>query len=98
MDINLQRDGGMLTIALTGRLDTITSPKLDDVLHAEIKGVDELVFDLGQLEYISSAGLRVLLAAQKIMNKQGTMVVKNVKPMIMEIFEVTGFDSILTIE
>ena len=56
------------------------------------------MFDLGQLEYISSAGLRVLLAAQKIMNKQGTMVVKNVKPMIMEIFEVTGFDSILTIE
>ena len=98
MDINLQKNGSTLTIALTGRLDTITSPKLDDVLHAEIKGIDTLIFDFDQLEYISSAGLRVLLAAQKIMNKQGTMVVRNVKPMIMEIFEVTGFDSILTIE
>ena len=98
MYINLQRDGGTLTIGITGRLDTITSQKLVDVLHAEIKGVTELIFDLDQLEYISSAGLRVLLGAQKIMNKQGSMVVKNVKPMIMEIFEVTGFDSILTIE
>ena len=69
MDINLQRDGGTLTIGITGRLDTITSPKLDDVLHAEIKGVTELIFDLDQLEYISSVGLRVLLGVQKIMNK-----------------------------
>lgn len=98
MDINLQKNDSQLTIALTGRLDTITSPKLDEVIRKEISGVSKLFFDLANLDYISSAGLRVLLSAQKVMNKQGDMVVKNVKPAIMEIFEVTGFDSILTIE
>ena len=98
MQINQSKQDNQLTIALEGRLDTTTAPELETIVRSQLDGIQLLTFDLASLEYISSAGLRVLLAAQKIMNKQGTMVVKNVKPMIMEIFEVTGFDSILTIE
>ena len=79
-------------------MDTTTSPKLEEEIRADIGGITELVFDLSELAYISSAGLRVLLAAQKIMNEQGTMTVKNVSDEIMEIFEMTGFSEILTIE
>ena len=87
-----------LTVTLAGRLDTTTAPKLETELKQNISGVEELILDFGGLEYLSSAGLRVLLSAQKVMNRQGSMVVKNVNEIIMEIFEVTGFVDILTIE
>lgn len=87
-----------LVVALDGRLDTSTSPNLEEELKATLPSVENLVFDLTKLEYISSAGLRVLLSAQKTMNKQGSMVVKNVSEEVKEIFEVTGFSDILTIE
>ena len=87
-----------LVIELNGRLDTTTAPQLESELKASYEGVAELVFDLKDLEYISSAGLRVLLSAQKTMNRQGRMVIKNASEEVMEIFEVTGFTDILTIE
>ncbi len=87
-----------LTVALAGRLDTTTAPELEKELKASLDGVTELTFDLAALEYISSAGLRVLLSAQKTMNRQGTMKLTHVNETIMEIFEVTGFSDILTIE
>ena len=83
---------------MEGRLDTTTSPMLETELKQSIDGLTELIFNFEKLEYISSAGLRILLAAQKIMNKQGSMVVKNVNEIIAEVFEVTGFSDILTIE
>ena len=98
MTITKNQEGGKLTIALEGRLDTTTSPQLEAELRTSVNDVTELVFDLDKLDYISSAGLRVLLAAQKVMNKQGEMKIVNVKPEIMEIFDVTGFVDILTIE
>lgn len=98
MRIEKKNEGTSLTLALSGRLDTITSPELESEIKAGLGGVTELVFDLSGLEYISSAGLRVLLTAQKIMNKQGRMVVRNVSAAIQDIFEVTGFTEILTIE
>ncbi len=91
-------NGSNLTISLEGRLDTNTSPQLEEKLKASIDNVTELVFDIEKLQYISSAGLRVLLSAQKIMNKQGSMVVKNSSEEVREIFDVTGFSDILTIE
>ncbi|WP_026528117.1 STAS domain-containing protein [Butyrivibrio sp. VCD2006] len=97
MTINKATNGSELVMALTGRLDTTTAPQLDDEIKT-LDGVEKLVFDFQGLEYISSAGLRVLLSAQKIMNKQGSMVIKNVSEEISEIFEVTGFVDILTIE
>ena len=87
-----------LTVALTGRLDTVTAPELEKELKASLDGVTALTIDMAALEYISSAGLRVLLSAQKTMNKQGEMKVVHVGEAIMEIFEVTGFSDILTIE
>lgn len=98
MTINRKKDGAVLTLAVEGRLDTITAPELEAALGEELDGVEELVFDFSALEYISSAGLRVLLSAQKQMNGQGTMKVTGVGEVIMEIFEVTGFSDILTIE
>lgn len=95
--INKQKDGDKLTVQMAGRLDTQTAPQLEAELKGGLDGIKELEFDLKEVEYISSAGLRVLLYAQKVMNKQGTMVVKNVQDSIMEIFEVTGFIDILTI-
>lgn len=83
---------------LEGRLDTVTAPELEGVLKESLDGVKDLVFDFKDLEYISSAGLRILLSAQKTMSSQGKMVVKNVNETIMEIFEVTGFCEVLTIE
>ena len=88
----------ILTIALEGRLDTITAPQLEADLSDALNGVATLIFDIEKLEYISSAGLRVLLAAQKKMKGQGDMIVKNVCETVMEIFDVTGFSEILTIE
>ena len=98
MEIKMNKEGNKLTIALTGRLDTMTAPELDKAINENIAGVEELVLDLKELDYMSSAGLRVLLSAEKKMKICGRMVVKNVNEMIMEIFEVTGFADILTIE
>ena len=98
MTITKTLDGTNLTIALEGRLDTTTSPQLEGELHPDIDSATEVTFDLEKLAYISSAGLRVLLSAQKIMNKQGKMTIRNVCPEIMDIFDVTGFVDILNIE
>ena len=90
--------GTELTITLTGRLDTTTAPQLENELKDSLPGVEHLALDFAGLDYLSSAGLRVLLGAQKVMNKQGDMVVRNVNETIAEIFDVTGFCDILTIE
>ena len=98
MTITKKQDDTALLIALEGRLDTTTSPELEKELKESLPGVTDLTLDLDKLEYISSAGLRVLLAAQKTMSKQGEMKLVNVNEIIMEIFEITGFSDILTIE
>ncbi len=98
MNTQMTLDGTTLTVALEGRLDTTTAPKLEQELRGSIEGLTGLVLDLAKLDYISSAGLRVLLAMQKIMNRQGEMKIKNVNETVMEVFEVTGFSDILTIE
>lgn len=98
MEIIKTSDASKLTLALTGRLDTTTAPSLEAELAASLDGVTELVFDFEKLEYISSAGLRVLLSAQKKMNACGKMTIKNVCDDINEVFEITGFSDILTIE
>ncbi len=90
--------GSDLTVKIIGRLDTTTAPQLDSFLRDSLSGVTNLLLDFSQLEYLSSAGLRVLLATQKTMNKQGSMVIKNVNDTIMEVFDITGFVDILTIE
>ena len=98
MTIEKNLDGAALTLTLGGRLDTTTAPQLEAELKASLEGVEHLVLDFTALDYLSSAGLRVLLAAQKQMNKQGDMVVCHVNETIAEIFDVTGFCDILTIE
>ncbi|MBR3358397.1 MAG: STAS domain-containing protein [Solobacterium sp.] len=98
LKINKTEEGKKTTVVLEGRLDTVTAPDLEKELSEIISDVEELVLDFEKLDYISSAGLRVLLSAQKIMNRQGTMKVTNVNKTVMEIFEVTGFCDILTIE
>lgn len=98
MNIQKALSGAALTVALEGRLDTTTAPKLEEELRGSVAGVSRLVFDLAKLEYISSAGLRVLLAMQKLMNRQGAMLLRNVNEAVMEVFEVTGFSDILRIE
>ncbi len=91
-------NGSDLKVILEGRLDTTTAPQLETELSNVLGGVTALKFDLAKLDYISSAGLRVLLSSQKTMNKQGTMVISGVSPEVKEIFDVTGFSDILTIE
>ena len=91
-------ENGKAAFSLEGRLDTVTSPSLEAELKDALDGVSELTMDFGKLEYISSAGLRVLLSAQKEMNKKGVMKLTHVGEAIMEVFEVTGFSDILTIE
>lgn len=98
MTITHTKNGSELTVTLEGRLDTTTAPELEADLKNEMEGLTALVFDFEKLDYISSAGLRVLLSAQKVMNKQGSMKIVHVSDVIMEIFEVTGFTGILTIE
>jgi anti-sigma B factor antagonist len=98
LNIEKQSNGKELSFVLEGRLDTTTAPQLEGEVKESLDGVESLIMDMTKLEYISSAGLRVLLSAQKIMNKQGSMVVKNVSEEVNEIFEVTGFSDILTIE
>ena len=98
MDIIKNQEGSRVNIALKGRLDTTTAPQLEAELRPVLSEATELNFDLADLQYVSSAGLRVFLSAQKVMNKQGDMTLRNVSPEIMEIFEVTGFVDILNIE
>ena len=99
LNIAKNKDNDKLTVELSGRLDTNTAPQFETELQGELESLKELVIDIKSLEYISSAGLRVLLSAQKSMNKAaGEMKVTNVSEDIMEIFEVTGFSEILTIE
>ena len=98
MEIVINRVDNELTVALEGRLDTLTSPALEEKLETSLEGVQKLIFDFEKLEYISSAGLRVLLTAMQIMEEQGSMVVKNVCEEVMEVFEITGFVDDLTIE
>ena len=98
MNIQKTLSGTTLMVALEGRLDTTTAPKLEEELRSSVDGITRLVFDVEELEYISSAGLRVLLAMQKLMNQQGEMMLQNVNEAVMEVFEVTGFSDILRIE
>ena len=98
MTIDKNLEGTKLTLAVAGRLDTTTAPMLSEELEASLDSVEELALDFNDLDYISSAGLRVLLSAQKRMNKQGRMYLTGVNDAIMEVFEVTGFADILTIQ
>ena len=97
MTIVKNLNGTELNIAITGRLDTATAPQLEVELNQSLTGIEKLVLDFSALEYLSSAGLRVLLQTQKTMNKQGEMIIRNVNETINDIFEVTGFVDILTI-
>ena len=98
MTIEKNLNGTELTVAVVGRLDTATAPDVEEVLKESFEGITKLILDFEGLEYLSSAGLRVILQAQKTMNKQGEMVVRNVNETITEIFEVTAFYDILNIE
>ena len=98
MEVKLETTGAEALIILNGRLDTVTSPELDKLVEERLEGVSDLTLDLKGLDYISSSGLRVLLRAQKKMAACGNMKLTGVSPMIMEIFEITGFNEILTIE
>ena len=98
MTIQKTTDGSKMTLALEGRLDTTTAPQLEAEVKGALEGVTELILDFSKLEYISSAGLRVLLSTQKVMNTQGKMLIHGANETIMEVFEVTGFVDILTIE
>lgn len=98
MNMIKKREDDKLTIALEGRLDTTTSPQLEAELKASLDGTASLIIDMKELQYISSAGLRVLLSAQKVMLQKGSMKLVNVGENIMEVFEITGFSDILTIE
>ena len=98
MTINKERNNETLTLVIEGRLDTVTAPELEKVVNEETADIKELVLDMNALEYISSAGLRVLLAAQKKMNKQGSMKLIHVNEEVAEVFDITGFSDILTVE
>ena len=97
MTVRQEKEGNKLTLFIDGRVDTETSPELLELLQKEMPGLEELVLEFEKVEYISSAGLRVVLFAQKTMNSQGKMVVRNVIPEVMEVFELTSFTDILTI-
>ncbi len=98
METSMNRDGNKLTVAIAGRLDTLSSPDFEKEMEPALDGVTDLVIDLKDLDYISSAGLRVLLGLAQIMEDQGKMVVTNPNDAVMDVFSVTGFDDILTIE
>lgn len=97
MEIRKNQNGSELTISLIGRLDTTTAPALESTLKQSLNDITALTLDFAELEYISSAGLRVLLSAQKQMNKQGKMTLLHVNENIKEVFDITGFSDILTI-
>jgi anti-sigma B factor antagonist len=98
MTITKKAEGSLLTIALAGRLDSATAPQLEAELGNDLTNVKDLIFDMADLEYLSSAGLRLLLSASKIMAKQGSMKLIHVNQSIKDVFEITGFSDILTIE
>ena len=98
MKVTFQRGENEITLKIVGRIDTITAPDLEEIINDDIEGTEKLILDIEEVEYISSAGLRVLLAAQKKMNKLGMMKVTNVRAEVMEVFELTGFTDILEIE
>ena len=98
MTIKELRDNANLTLFLEGRLDSSTFKELNDVLNKDLSGVECLVIDLEKLEYVSSAGLRVLLISNKSMSKRGKMIIRNANEAVMEVFQLTGFHKILTIE
>ena len=98
LNINKEKNGTDLIVTLDGRLDTISAPTLESELQASLDGVTYLCLDMGNVAYISSAGLRVLLTAERIMDDQGKMVVKNAQPNVKEVFDVTGFTDVLTLE
>ena len=98
MQILETRAGATLVLSLQGRLDSVSAQSLENVIKVSLGGIERLVFDFAGLSYVSSAGLRVLLSAQKQMNKQGEMALRNVSASIMEVFEITGFSGILTVE
>lgn len=98
MDIKLIKDNAKLMVKVDGRIDSNTAPALFEQINNNLEGLKELVIDLEKVNYVSSAGLRVLLSAQKAMNTLGKMIVKNVDQNVMEVFELTGFNEILTIE
>ncbi|MBR0413649.1 MAG: STAS domain-containing protein [Clostridia bacterium] len=98
MTIHKTIEGSKMTLGIEGRLETTTASSLEAVIRNELEGITDLTFDFSQLEYISSAGLRVILAAQKIMNTQGSMKVTGANEIVMEVFELTGFADIITIE
>ena len=98
LNIRQEKDGETLTIFLDGRLDTTTAPQLEGELKTAVDGITRLVMDLKDLAYVSSAGLRVLLATQKVMLRQGEMIIRGANEDVMEIFDVTGFVDILNIE
>lgn len=98
LEVRKKNEGKILEVLLKGRLDTATSPQLEGEIKDDLGEIEKLVIDFFELEYISSAGLRVILSTQKKMNVQGKMVIKNVNEEIMEVFEMTGFSDILTIE
>lgn len=97
MEVTLDKNGSTLKVSVSGRLDTTTAPELEKTLGSQLEGIESLTLDFGDLAYISSAGLRVLLALQKTMNRQGQMAVTHVNDNIMEVFDVTGFVDMLTI-
>ena len=98
MTISIDKNEDAMTITLEGRLDTESAPELDKIVETELYGIKTLVFDMKGLEYISSSGIRVILKAQKTMNNQGVMKLTNVNDTVMEVFDITGFLDILTIE
>ena len=98
LNIELAKESGVLTLILEGRIDTTTSPKLEAAINKNFEDVSKIVFDFKGVNYISSSGLRVLLVCQKQMRNIGTMILKDVQPEVLEVFEITGFTDILTIE
>ena len=97
MEVKTNKNEQSLVVEVIGRLDTQTSPQLEEVLSSALEGVTELTLDFKELEYISSAGLRVVLSASKVMNKQGSMTVANLTPDVRDVFDVTGFSDMLNI-
>lgn len=98
MNINMKKNGTELTVEVVGRLDSLTAPDLEERLEESYDGVEKLILDLAKLEYISSAGLRVLLGASQVMDEQGEMVVRNLTQPVRDVIELVGFDSALNIE
>ena len=98
MNVTMNRNGNELIVELEGRLDTVAAPELEEQIEPALEGVEKLLMDLESLEYISSAGLRVMLTTMQTMEEQGEMIVRNVGPDVMEVFKLTGFAGILNIE